>query len=525
MKRVYFCLLALFCVGILVKAGDKAKPATNPIIWSDVPDNAMIRVGDTYYMSSTTMHMSPGLPIMKSKDLVSWEMVGYVYDTLADNDALSLRNGQDAYGAGSWASSLRYHNGSFYVTTFSANTGKTHIFTTTDIEKGKWREASFSPAFHDHSLFFDDDGRVYLIYGSGEIRLLELTSDASAIKAGGVNQVIIPNATLVAGENVGLPAEGSQMCKVNGKYYLFNVTWPKNDIRTELVHRADKITGLYEGRVVMKDRGIAQGSLIDTPDGKWYAYLFQDFGAVGRIPFLMPVKWVDGWPVLGENGKVPDQLDIPSGGRALSGIVASDEFDRKAGQPAFPLAWQWNHNPDNKNWSLTARPGTLRITTSRVDKEVTQARNTLTQRTFGPECSASISVDVSRMKDGDCAGLIALQKKYGFVGVKMNGSAKSIVMVGADSDKPQELATVPLNRKAVYLRIECDFLNQSDKARFYYSLNGKTWISIGQPLPMEYTLPHFMGYRFGLFNFATQNTGGSVDFDYFRISDKINRKK
>jgi beta-xylosidase len=114
--------------------------ATNPIIWADVPDRAVIRVGDTYYMSSTTMHMSPGLPIMKSADLVNWELIGYSYDTLEDNDSLTLQNGKKAYGAGSWASSLRYHNGTFYVSTFSSTTGRTHIYTTRDIEKGRGRK-------------------------------------------------------------------------------------------------------------------------------------------------------------------------------------------------------------------------------------------------------------------------------------------------------------------------------------------------------------------------------------------------
>ena len=134
----------------------------------------MIRVGSTYYMSSTTMHLSPGLPIMKSKDLINWQLVGYAYDTLASVDALNLTNGKSTYGRGSWASSLRYHNGTYYATTFAQTTGKTYIFTTNNIEKGPWKAALLSPSYHDHSLFFDDDGRVYLIYGAGKISLVEL---------------------------------------------------------------------------------------------------------------------------------------------------------------------------------------------------------------------------------------------------------------------------------------------------------------------------------------------------------------
>jgi beta-xylosidase len=510
-------------------SAEVAKPDTfarNPIIWADVPDVAVMRVGDTYYMSSTTMHLSPGLPIMKSKDLVNWQLIGYAYDTLGDNDALTLQNGKSAYGAGSWASSLRYHDGTFYVTTFSSTTGKTHVSRTKDIEKGPWIENSFRPSLHDHSLFFEDDGRVYMIHGAGNIRLTELTTDLSGIKPGGVDQVIITNASRVAGLNVGLPAEGSQMRKINGKYYLLNITWPKGGMRTVIVHRADKLTGPYEGRVALRDQGVAQGGLIDTPAGDWYALLFQDHGAVGRIPFLVPMKWEDGWPVMGVDGKVPQTLNIPAGTGGFGNIVASDEFDRSPGQPALPLAWQWNHNPDNKYWSLSDRPGFLRLTTGRVDANFLQARNSLTQRTFGPECSGMIALDASHMKDGDFAGLAALQKRYGFVGVKMSGEAKSIVMVSAQSNAPVEEETVPLTEKTVFLKMECDFKNRRDKAYFFYSLDGNQWTAIGkglagQALQMAYTLPHFMGYRFALFNFATKTAGGFVDFDYFRVSDKV----
>ena len=499
--------------------------AKNPIIWADVPDLAVIRVGNAYYMSSTTMHLSPGLPIMKSKDLVNWQIVGYAYETLGDNDALTLQNGKNAYGAGSWASSLRYHNGVFYVSTFSSTTGKTHVYRTKSIEKGPWTETSFRPALHDHSLFFDDDGRVYMIHGAGNVHLTELTADVSAIKPGGVDQAIIHDASRVAGPNVGLQAEGSQMRKIHGKYYLSMITWPRGGKRTQLVFRSDKLTGPYEGRVALKEEGIAQGGLIDTPNGNWYALLFQDHGAVGRVPFLVPVKWEDDWPILGIDGKAPAILNIPAGKGGISGIVASDEFNRRSGQPPLPLVWQWNHNPDNRYWSVTERPGYLRLTAGRVDADFLSARNTLTQRTFGPECSGTVAMDVSNMKDGDYAGLGLLQKKYGFVGVKRVGGTRSIVMLSAETATPVEAQSEPLTQPTVYLKVDCDFKNRTDRAYFYYSMDGRTWNSIGKPLHMAYTLPHFMGYRFALFHYATKNTGGAVDFDYFRVTSKMQGAK
>lgn len=498
-----------------------AQKATNPIIFADVPDISIVHVGDSYYMSSTTMHMSPGVPIMKSKDLVNWHLVSYAYDTLADMDELNLENGKSTYGRGSWASSIRYHNGTYYVSTFAQTTGRTHVYTTKNIEKGLWKAISFRPAYHDHSLFFDDDGRVYMIYGVGRLKLIELNADVSGVKPGTTEQVIIEHANLPSGGGPGLAGEGSQLFKYNGKYYLFNITWPRGGMRTVVIHRADKITGPYEGKLGLQDLGVAQGGMIDGPDGNWYAYLFRDFGSVGRIPYLVPIKWVDGWPVIGVNGKVPETLDLPANKKLIPGIVNSDDFTRKKDEAPLPLVWQWNHNPDNKLWSLTQRPGFLRLTTGRVDTSILLAKNMLTQRTIGPVCEGSTFLDLSHMKEGDFAGLCLLQKNYGLVGVRLNSGDKSIVMINAGTGTPQEVQTIPLNQNKVFFKAECDFTNKKDTADFFYSLDGKSWKSIGTPLKMSYTLPHFMGYRFGLFNYATQNTGGYVDFDYFHISDVI----
>ncbi|KAJ3054950.1 hypothetical protein HK102_011443, partial [Quaeritorhiza haematococci] len=259
-----------------------------------------------------------------------------------------------------------------------------------------------------------------------------------------------------------------------------------------LIFRAESLTGPYEGRVALRDQGVAQGGLVDTPEGKWYALLFQDHGAVGRIPFLVPVTWEDGWPVMGVDGKVPATLNLPASTLGVRGIVGSDDFDRRPGDPPLPLAWQWNHNPDDEHWSITQRPG-----------------------------SAVVTLDVAHMNDGDVAGLAALQKRYGFVGVRATGDARSLVMVIAEADSPTEVEVAPLAQDTVFLRLECDFRGRKDTARFAYSLDGASWSEIGKPLRMTYTRPHFMGYRFALFHFATTTPGGFVDFDDFRISDRI----
>ncbi|MBQ3350487.1 MAG: endo-1,4-beta-xylanase [Thermoguttaceae bacterium] len=518
MKRIL--IFAALLAGLFVQTAFAQEPErvqqTNPIIWADVPDTSVLRVGDTYYMSSTTMHLSPGLPIYYSKDLVNWKLASYAHGNLADMDSLNLNNGKNEYGRGTWASSLRFHDGKFYVSTFAVTTRKTYVFTTDDPLPGKWEMKSFEPMLHDSSLFFDDDGRVYMIYGAGTIRIRELKPDCSGVLDGGVDQPIIRDVCRAANGRGGL-GEGSQMFKVNGKYYLFNITWPGGDMRTEVVSRADKITGPYETRVCMHDRGIAQGGIFDTPDGKWMAVLFRDAGAVGRMPYVMPVEWVDGWPVLGVDGKVPEKIDSLSAHNSqIPDIVTSDEFN----SPALNPAWQWNHNPVPDDWSLTEREGWLRLKTRRVDKDVTQARNTLTQRTFGPTCAAVVKLDCSALRDGDYAGLVALQKFYGFIGVKKeNGKNKAVVVLNDRRNNGQKVETVvkEFDENVVYLKISCDFRAQTDSARFSYSLDGSSWTTVPDELKMSYTLPHFMGYRFCLFYFSTQTPGGTADFDWYQV--------
>lgn len=516
--RYVFLLVFVGFITACSSDGNVQDKAQNPIIWADVPDMSMIRVGDTYYMSSTTMHMNPGVPIMKSTDLVNWELVSYAYESLADIDAMNLENGKHAYGRGTWASCLRFHNNKYYLSTFSSTTGKTYIFSTNSIENESWEQISFEPSYHDNSLFFDTDGRTYLVWGNGKLFVAELNPDLTGIKEGS-ERVLIENASAPAGENIMLGAEGSQLFKINGKYYLFVITWPRGGMRTVVVHRADDMNGPWEGRVVLQDKGVAQGGVIDTPDGRWFAYLFRDFGAVGRIPYLVPLVWENEWPVLGIDGTVPDSLDLPASKGLMPGIVASDDFSRKDADRDLPLVWQWNHNPVNELWSVREREGYLRLKTRKIVAELQQARNTLTQRTFGPQSSAEILVEVTGMNEGDNAGICAFQRKYGQVGVKIENGKRCIVMISNQTDTPTEVESIALNSDKVYLKVECDYRNRADLAHFYYSLDGKEWNKIGNQLKMEYTLmEHFMGYRFGLYNYATQKPGGYADFDYFLIN-------
>ena len=299
---------------------------TNPVIFADVPDIDIIRVDDAFYMVSTTMHLSPGCPIMRSYDLVNWEIVNYVFDTLEDSDKLALRNGENNYGKGQWATTLRYNDGVYYAGFTSFSTGKTYIYHTDDIENGKWDRFVFDECFHDMSLLFDD-GKVYLVYGGGQIWYVELEKDLSAVKPG-TKRKLINDAGLVKG----CLAEGSHVYKLNGYYYIFIITWPPHGRRTQLCYRSKALDGEWEMKVIIDDNmgfrndGAAQGGIVDDKDGNWYCFVFQDHGAVGRTPVLSTMTWEDGWPVVGVDGKVPKTAKIPFAGHEKKSVVTSDEF-------------------------------------------------------------------------------------------------------------------------------------------------------------------------------------------------------
>ena len=503
---------------ILSVAG--AATVNNPIIWSDSPDPAIVRVDDAYYMVTTTMHFAPGVPVFKSTDLAQWRTVGYAYQRLTENANMNL-NGQDAYGKGSWASSIRYRDGYFYVLTPSYTTNKTHLYKTADIENGPWSEVQL-PFYHDPSLFFDDDGTAWVFYGSGDqISYVQLNDDASGVKAGGKSGKLggVSINRVTGSSNYYVQQEGSHMEKVNGEYYLFTISWPAGSCRTEVVYRSKNLLDGFSGRIFLQDNGVAQGGIFDTPDGKWYALLFRDSGPVGRISHLVPTVWKDGWPEPeGGTKKAPATLSLPAESEPGYGMVTSDDFD----SDVLALEWQWNHNPDDKNWSLTANPGHLRITTGRTDSRIVSAKNTLTQRTYGPKCSGRISVDGTGMKDGDIAGLVALQDDKGFVGIAKDGGKYKVVMYQGDEKGESQKADAALDGPQVFLRVDFDLPIDRGTAKFYYSTDGTKWTKIGGDVGLSYSLHMFTGYRFGLFNYATKTAGGYADFDWFKIGDDEN---
>lgn len=505
----------------------------NPITRMDYPDADVIRVEDTYYMISTTMHFMPGGVILRSYDLVNWEIASYIYETLDDTPAQKLVDQQNIYGQGMWAASIRFHKGIFYVCFVANDTHKTYLYQSKTIE-GPWEKRYIEGFYHDVSLFFDEDDRIYIIYGNKTIYLTELESDLSGPKTGGIHRVIVEDK-----DHPSLGYEGAHFYKINGRYYVFFIhSLREKWYRTQACFSSDSLEGEFVGGDVLEDdmgyrnSGIAQGGIVDTPDGKWYAILFQDRGAVGRIPVLVPMYWEGINPVFGIDGKVPLTLEVNSTrpNYQYKPLYASDDFEyvqSETGDITLNKVWQWNHNPINELWSVTERQKALRLRTGKICENLTQSNNTLTQRTFDLGSTATVLVDGTGLKDGDYAGITAFQGCYGAIAITRDNGKYYLVAIGkVCENNPQvadqgenlseiEYERVPIENPLVQLKCNVNYKDSKDEARFYYESNGE-WIGIGTPHKLVFRLDHFTGCRFGLFYYSTKDMGGIADFMQFR---------
>lgn len=501
----------------------------NPLIWADVPDVDVVRYKNAFYMISTSMHSMPGCPIMKSTDLAHWELMHYVLETFDDGPGHTMEDGKGVYGKGSWAASLKEFGGVFYAVFNCNDTRCFYVYKCEDIEQGGWQQvAKMDAFFHDPALHFEEDGTPYVIYGGGEIRIVELTKDLSSVKEGGIHRLLLDTPR----EGIMLRCEGGHAYKIGDYYYLIYIEWPSegNRRRREVCYRSKNLLGPYERKIILDDdmgfanQGVAQGGLLDNGAGNWYAMLFQDHFAVGRIPYLLPVNWEEDWPMIGQGGKVPEQFEVELPWETDDeeyALVVSDDFDYE--EDKLALQWQWNHNPDNRLWSVTARKGYLRLATGKlVERGVLQARNTLTQRTEGPGCKVQTRLDFSNLKVGDSAGLVAMQGQFGCIGVKRVSEEEILLQVTFNDGNYAEQAVwskeLDTSVKQLDLQVEYDFAPGEDKAYFSYSLDGTDFVKTDAVLQMRYTLDHFMGYRSGLYCYATAETGGYAEFDYFRYT-------
>jgi len=528
---------------------------TNPLFYDEFSDPDILRVGDDYYLAGTTMHSVPGLVILHSKDLVNWENVSYCFDRFDfPDDKFSLKNHQEIYGQGVWAPVIRYANGQFYVFT-NINGKGLQCYTSEKIE-GPWKHHNMQGNIYDLSVLFDDDGKIYAIHKYGEVHCTELKADMSG-PVEGTDRVIIPE-----GNGVG---EGHHIYKIDGMYYIISTDYQPNG-RT-LCSRSKNIWGPYETRVITADEtfgyaGVGrtkvpktekyrigsdgakfsiipaspdatgcdnahQGGIVQAVDGSWWALLMQDFHSIGRTVCLLPVTWKDGWPMIGLEGNL---------GRAprtwfKPGFVATQSQQTVAHAPynrnedfngkSLGRVWQWNHNPDDRKWSL--KNGRLRLQ-SMPAEQLMWARNTLTQRVIGPTSITTVELYTKGMKDGDVCGLGNINVPCSWIGVslplspsKKRGNTYRLRCFEQLTNDTVDI-DVELPQNKLWLRCIGDYDN--NQAQYAYSLDGVTFQTLGRMMPLSYQLITFQGSRHALFAYNIKGKdGGYAEFDNFTVQE------
>lgn len=518
---------------------------SNPLFYEEFEDPDVIRVGDDYYLAGTTMHMNPALIVLHSRDLVNWELASYCLDRLDLGPAFRLEGGA-IYGQGIWAPCIRYHDGMFYVFANVNNAGL-QIFRSKN-PRGPWQHNRIQ-GFHDLSVLFDDDGKIYLVYGNrNPYAIVELNEDLTGVVPGVRHEMDAPGM-----------GEGHHLYKINGKYY--DVSAIPGAHTDQAVARADSIDGPWEvermvqgeslgvptqngvrggrggfgGRGTPGGRGgspsftivpsdpnagggltLHQGGIVDTPSGQWWSIIMQDHGSIGRMVALVPVTWDNGFPLIGLPGnlrKAPNTWLKPDTGHVQPPkplFVRSDNFDA----PAMNPVWQWNHVPDDAKWSLTEKPGVLRLHSLPADS-FWMARNSLTQRPMGPESTATVEVDATAMEPGDTAGLALLNAPYAWIGLVKTADGLAVQRY----DQTNDATTAgPAVGPRVWLRVACNF--DTELAVFSWSSDGREFTPLGEPFAMAFQLTTFQGVRLALFHYNTSGQpGGFADFDNFRVDE------
>jgi xylan 1,4-beta-xylosidase len=540
MVRVWLALLSCLPLGAQTWVADNGDGTyTNPLFFEEFADPDVIRVGPDFYLTGSSMHAMPGLPLLHSRDLVNWDFASYALDKLDLGPEYRLEDGKDIYGQGIWAPCLRYHRGIFYI--FANVNGKTTQMFRSGSARGPWTRTAMKRSFHDLSVLFDDDGKVYVVRGYQDIRIAQLDDTLTDIVPG--------SERLLIAKEQGM-GEGLHLYKIDGKYFLTSAWYM--DIMRLPVARADRLTGPWEVNqdinrgeqfgqalgwrlstfrpplttkppyeILPPDRSsigrmaLHQGGIVDTPTGEWWGLTMGEENAVGRVTALSPVTWVDGWPYFGlpgNLGRTPRTWVKPNTGTKElphAPYVRSDDFSKPKLQPV----WQWNHVPVDTAWSLTERPGFLRLHPLPA-KSLWDARNTLTQRAIGPHSIPTAVLETAGLKPGDVAGFALLIQPDAWIGVEKE--AQGAVLVQHDGQTMRD-ERVPLAASRVWLRADCEYLTQL--ARFSYSTDGKTFHGIGEPFRMVFIGWTFQGVRHALFSFHRgAGEAGFADFDSIEVA-------
>ena len=503
-----------------VPVSDFGRQFQNPIVRADFPDPDVIRVGDTFYMVSTSMLHFPGATILNSQDLVNWEYCAHPLKQLGSDAAYTLLNNKNAYASGMWACSMKYHNGKFHILINEKRpidgwNLNGYLLTATNPE-GEWTMKKLSRSYYDPGMLFDN-GKVYVAQGIGTISVCELDENFNFKKE-----------VAVIKDKDGL--EGSHFYKRGDYYYIYATYggWPSG----QAVFRSKSPFGPYEEQMVVEKyynnvpNTIHQGALVEDINGKWWTVMQEDLGALGRFPNLQPVTWTsDGWLKVGVSGKPIQSFVTKSVKPTASGDVRVKRLPTTDAFRDYPIGmqWEWNHKPDDNAWSLFERPGWLRLKAANVTTLLPQARNMLTQRIFAmknKETTGTVRIDTRGLTEGDRAGICILQDPYAAIAVEMKDGKLQLIWwndkvrdAGSSFKAAQKVQAIELEDSIIYLRAGMKY--EENKAKFYYSTDNKTWKRLGSDTSQSFNLSVFVGARFGLFCYASKKKGGYADFDWF----------
>lgn len=485
---------------------------TNPIINADYPDPDIIRVGEDYYMVSSSFVAMPGIPVCHSKDLVNWTVIGHAYDSITFRPKYRMENEETAYGGLCWAPTIRYYDGTFYIGVNIADDG--FVMFKSDRPEGPYTMHKFDKRLYDPGFFIDDDGKKYVTHGKTKIYLTRLKDDATGVMNPDDNGTLI----LTAPEGYGHLFEGCHTYKRNGWYYIFNPALGYDGV--QMISRSRSLYGPYETRVLIDDdinyadAGVHQGGYVETLEGESWAYTFQDRDYMGRCVMLYPMKWVDGWPVVGPEGKpgkgvVTYRKPAVKARQEMSFPQRSDDFDA----PALNQVWEFNHVPFKEKWSLTDRPGHFRIY-SQYAKGFEWARNSLTQKVSGPCSTGTVLLDGKGLREGDFAGTGIMGSRMYQLGIRKKNGGYWLELREGDHKRETVTDSLPVQTDKIYLRTE---ITRRGSLLFHYSLDGRAYSRFGGEKVSNFW--RYLGIRHTLccYNVMKGVAGGHADFDFFKI--------
>lgn len=479
----------------------------NPILYADYSDPDVVRVNDDFYLTASSFNCTPGLPVLHSRDLVNWTIIGHALKNLPHSRYKQVRP-----GCGVWAPAIRFHAGRYWI--FFPTPDEGIYVVTAKHPAGPWSEPHLVQAGRgliDPCPLWDDDGRAYLVHAYAEsrahvkhrLRVCPMAPDGSRLL--GAGQIIFhepeKHPTL----------EGPKFLKKDDWYYILA---PAGSVATgwQVALRSKNIYGPYEDRIVLAQgatpiNGPHQGALVDTPDDGWWFVHFQDANIYGRIVHLQPVEWVDGWPLMGRQGEPVLHHEKPriAPAQMICAPQTGDEFDGLT----LGLQWQWNANHDDDWYSLAARPGWLRLAPQPLATAFAVQPNLLLQKLPARFFSVETSLELVSGQNGEEAGLVLTGESPVLLGLRCDEEKKRMVL--RSPDRPEQHFEINSDRAILRMKF-----HDGGHCSFAFVVNGEV---VNIPQVFQATKGLWIGAKVGLYSVKRRLTGstGFADFDYFRF--------